>query len=80
MLRNLLTNQEYHFSSVSDYSFENNGKVLVLKTTTIDDGDTIGTIEWVDLVKRKSTRFGLGLLTMARIRLKGTVSTPTESS
>lgn len=53
VLLNLLTGKEQHFTSVLDYSFDDDENAVLLKTVVVQDGNTIETLQWVNLVENK---------------------------
>ncbi len=55
MLRNLQTNKEQGFNLVSDYSFNNNGNTLLLKTSAKHDSASEESLTWIDLKKNTTT-------------------------
>ncbi len=57
MLRNLLTGKEQRFDSVADYSFDDTGNVLLLKTSIIKNDNKTESLQWVDLRNNRITRF-----------------------
>jgi len=60
VLRNLLTEEEKKFRLVDDYSFSNNGTVLLLKTVSGSDSVDTNSLIWVNLKESKSKIIWIG--------------------
>jgi dienelactone hydrolase len=55
VLRNLVTNNEIYFESVRDYSFNDEGTVLLLSQHGSENGNVFTVLRWVNLLTMKST-------------------------
>ncbi|OQP59243.1 hypothetical protein A3860_37965 [Niastella vici] len=55
ILLNLISGNKQHFDSVKDYSFDNNGKALLLKTLFKHDTISTSSLKWVSLPEFKVT-------------------------
>ncbi len=53
LLRNLITGKVQHFLSVVDYSFNNNGTALWMKTKEQQDSDSKYSLQWINLHGQK---------------------------
>ncbi len=49
VLRNMVTDKEQHIPFVADYAFDDNGNVLLLKTTQTADSVSKHTLQWFNL-------------------------------
>ncbi len=54
LLRNLITGEEKRFDSISDFSFDDVGKTLLLKARNAREKEEL---KWVDLETNKTTAF-----------------------
>ncbi len=55
VLLNLFTNKKQHFTSVTDYSFNDQGNVLLLKTSITRDSIQKETLLWINLKENMTT-------------------------
>ncbi len=60
ILKNICTNVEKRFPSVSDYLFDNEGKTLLIKTATKNDSCPTYSLKWCDLSSNKEVAIWTG--------------------